>query len=99
MEKIYYDKNGYPVCCGDVLRVFHFIGPRRKRFYMWKVVMENYKRRKGMVAADIRELATLGADECHVCDMEALGEFEIVDGMGGFGLRSYDYFTERPKRK
>ena len=34
------DKNGREIEHGDVLKVFHFIGPRRKRFYMYKVAIE-----------------------------------------------------------
>lgn len=31
-----YDKHGIPIKRGDIVKVFHFIGPRRKRFYMYK---------------------------------------------------------------
>lgn len=31
-----YDKRGIPIASGDVLKVFHFIGARRKRHYMYK---------------------------------------------------------------
>ncbi|MEH6743861.1 hypothetical protein [Hyphomonas sp.] len=34
------DKNGRPICVGDILKVFHFFGPRRKRYYMYKQVVE-----------------------------------------------------------
>ena len=33
------DKNGRPICIGDILKVFHFVGPRRKRYYMYKQVV------------------------------------------------------------
>ncbi len=33
------DKNGRPIEEFDVLKVFHFIGPRRKKFYMYKVAL------------------------------------------------------------
>ena len=32
------DKRGIPFRVGDVLKVFHFIGPRRKREYMYKQI-------------------------------------------------------------
>lgn len=35
MDKIY-DKHGIPIERGDIVRVFHFIGARRKRHYMYK---------------------------------------------------------------
>lgn len=31
-----YDKRGIQIECGDVLKVFHFVGARRKRHYMYK---------------------------------------------------------------
>jgi hypothetical protein len=31
-----YDKRGIPIERGDVVRVFHFTGARRKRHYMYK---------------------------------------------------------------
>ena len=31
-----YDKRGIPIMCGDVVKVFHFVGVRRKRHYMYK---------------------------------------------------------------
>lgn len=31
-----YDKHGIPIERGDVLKVFHFIGARRRRHYMYK---------------------------------------------------------------
>ena len=33
------DKHGREIKVGDVLKVFHFTGPRRKRFYMYKQVV------------------------------------------------------------
>ena len=35
MAKLY-DKHGIPIERGDVLKVFHFTGARRKRHYMYK---------------------------------------------------------------
>ncbi|HEU4986842.1 MAG TPA: hypothetical protein VFT89_07235 [Rhizobiaceae bacterium] len=31
-----YDKRGIPIERGDIVKVFHFIGARRKRHYMFK---------------------------------------------------------------
>lgn len=31
-----YDKRGIPIMRGDILKVFHFTGTRRKRHYMYK---------------------------------------------------------------
>lgn len=35
-DRALYDKRGIPMERGDVVKVFHFIGARRKRHYMYK---------------------------------------------------------------
>ena len=35
------DKHGCAMKVGDVLKVFHFIGARRKRYYMYKQIIGN----------------------------------------------------------
>lgn len=35
-----YDKNSREIVRGDVLKVFHFIGARKKRHYMYKQALE-----------------------------------------------------------
>jgi hypothetical protein len=37
MPKLY-DKHGYPFRHGDVVKVFHFVGSSKKRYYMYKQV-------------------------------------------------------------
>lgn len=35
-----YDKTGREIMVGDTLKVFHYIGPRHKRFFMFKYVQD-----------------------------------------------------------
>jgi len=35
-----YDKKGIPIRLGDILKVFHFVGARKKRHYMYKMAWE-----------------------------------------------------------
>lgn len=35
-----FDKKGIPIRAGDVLKVFHFVGARNKKHYMYKMVWE-----------------------------------------------------------
>ena len=39
MDKCAFDKHGREIKVGDVLKVFHFIGQRKKRHYMYKHVV------------------------------------------------------------
>ena len=39
-DKFMLDKTGRKIVPGDVLKVFHFIGARRKRHYMYKQAIE-----------------------------------------------------------
>lgn len=34
-----YDKNGREIMIGDIVKIFHFTGARRKRHYMYKQVV------------------------------------------------------------
>lgn len=35
-----YDKSGRQIMRGDILKVFHFVGARRKRHYMYKQALD-----------------------------------------------------------
>jgi hypothetical protein len=35
----FYDKNGVPVCPGDLIRTFHYTGARRKKHYLYHVAV------------------------------------------------------------
>jgi hypothetical protein len=75
----YKDKKGKLIKPGCVLKIFHFIGGRRKRHYMYKVAIEV----KGeLLAFDIYELALLGQEKAHRCRMmhTTPAETEIIAG-------------------
>jgi len=40
MDTKLYDKNGMIIHVGDVLKVFHFVGARNKKHYMYKQPIE-----------------------------------------------------------
>lgn len=69
------DKHGRRVQPGDVVKVFHFIGARRKKHYMYKTIVET---QQGVLAACSSELGTKPFP--HTCQLSALGDFEIVQG-------------------
>lgn len=73
------DKNGRECRVGDLLKVFHFTGARRKKHYMYKLIMIIPNRGKGLLAVDCEELAEIGVEKAHCCDLRALGSFEILN--------------------
>lgn len=76
-EIIYRDKNAKRIEEGNILRVFHFIGGRRKIHYMYKICA---KKEGHLVAMDIFELYTQGREKAHTCRLEALPlcETEVI---------------------
>lgn len=53
------DKFGRQILPGDILKVFHFIGARRKRHYMYKQAIEYVTLNKGGVYLKISHLNRL----------------------------------------
>ncbi len=64
---------------GDILKIFHFIGARHKKHYMYKVVgMDSAGE---LVAYDIPELMQLGKEKAHTCRLKYIAEcckYEVI---------------------
>lgn len=43
-----YDCNGRPICPGDLLRTFHFVGPRNQKFWLYHVAVPNGDHMEGV---------------------------------------------------
>lgn len=91
-----YDKNGRPIKVGDVLKVFHFIGARRKRHYMYKHVVGTRPSKDGgefLVISHLNLKPLDGRDAGYWIFQEGHTDrdIEIVQG-------AYDDFEERPVR-
>ena len=88
-----YDKRGIPIHVGDVLKVFHFIGPRKKRYYMYKHVVSEENAKSGnrfLLISHLHEPGTTGTYNMLARDHvdEAI---EIVQGYAGVSAgRSYE---------
>jgi hypothetical protein len=75
-----YDKNGIPILPGDTLKVFHFEGPRRKRFYMYKFVKSVHPSGK---ALEVMHLSLDDGSYWMVLDGRIHAYIEIVQGYEG----------------
>jgi hypothetical protein len=90
-----YDNRGVPAHHGDVIKIYHFTGKRKKRYYMYKVVqeVETYSKRY-LHAVDATELVTKPKGPFRSL-LKNIGEFEIVQG---YGPKPYIDFEDRPRR-
>lgn len=61
-----YDSRGYPIHPGDLLRTPHFIGPRRKQYYLYHVV--GYRTRQAGHVGDYLDGRTYTADWFSACE-------------------------------
>lgn len=95
-----YDKNGYPICPGDVLKVFHFVAAlRRERRYMYKLVIE----RDGyLYGVSPGEIVKKGLERAHSyrlkwnAETDRLDDTEIVEGYGPGDIVCH---RDRPRKK
>lgn len=86
--KQYYDSKLRPIHKGDLLKVFHFIGARNKKHYMYKIAVDfGYDCLFGVPA---HEIGLKDTKECHKYPLSygANGEnviegTEIVEGYHG----------------
>jgi hypothetical protein len=80
-----YDKNRRAIAVGDVLKVFHFVGARRKQHFMYKHVTGQIE--LGANGAPYFEVShlNLGADDGYdlAIDGKVLQDYEIIQCMTG----------------
>lgn len=97
MDPILYDKNRRPIQDGDILKVFHFIGERRKKHYMYK--MAGVYINKGLECADaylvIYHLPHEKGSYYEHADGRILQDYEIVQGHDFDGTS----FEDRKKKE
>jgi glutaminase len=76
-----YDKKGYPIEVGDVLKVFHFVAAvRREKRYMYKQVKNIMTNDKGNSFFIISHLNISGSTYNMLIDNGTLLDYEIVQG-------------------
>lgn len=91
-----YDKHGIPIKKGDIVKVFHFIGPRKKRFYMYKqcIGVDSYKNNSTeyLFFSHLNFNSEIGSSDgpYHVRLGEKLDDYEIVQSVK-------DDFANRPR--
>lgn len=87
------DSTGREIMVGDTLKIFHFIGARRKRYYMYKFVEAKEMRRTW--TRPMLRISHLGRDSSYyleALDGRKMEDVEIVQGFGDDGTA----FEDRP---
>ena len=74
---VFFDKTGKQICEFDVLKVFHFIGARRKKHYMYKWVRLNDRGELAIVHLTAPDESSVPLRACGVKD-GVLEDAEIV---------------------
>ena len=79
-----YDRTGREIRVGDVLKIFHFTGARRKRYYMYQYVLGRRKLESGTELLHISYLGKDGPNKgWHTpIDGRCMEGWEIVQGAG-----------------
>ena len=94
MKKLY-DKTGREVFPGDILKVYHFTGSRRKRYYMYKLVLKRHEDNEDFFV--ISHLNLREETFNYKCEDKVDTDIEIVQGYAGVPPGwSYE---DRPKIK
>lgn len=81
------DKNRRPIMVGDVLKVFHFVGARRKRHYMYKQVvgersLGGYAGTEKVPHFDVSHLDLSGSGNYKIGkEQGVLEDYEILQGL------------------
>lgn len=74
------DKTGRQIERGDVLKVYHFTGPRRKRYFMYKQAMGT-RTINGTDYAVMDHLDMNAEHYLECCDGRTLPDYEIVQSI------------------
>jgi len=96
MTEALYDKHGREIKRGDIVKVFHFIGARNKRHYMYKHCL-------GIVEVGANKWRRLKFSHLNLADSEDRSGFydETPDGrvMDGYEIVQsvVDDFEDRPR--
>jgi hypothetical protein len=85
-----YDQNRREIMVGDVVKVFHFVGARRKRHYMYKHVIGETQTFCGSRVLKFGHLDKTGDHYLMICDGAKLMGYEVVQAADGD-------FEERPR--
>lgn len=86
------DVKGIPICPGDLLRSFHYIGARRKRHFLYHVAVLENDTLFAVPTSHLEPTKRNDGGKCRVKDM--CDHTEIIHG---YGPMPYISFEDRPR--
>jgi hypothetical protein len=96
-----HDKKGVPIYPGDLLKSFHFAGARRKRYWLYHVVVASPERAgtryplEMVPASHLEPTKRGGGGRCPLNDRLA-EDAEVIDGTGPGDILD---FADRPRKE
>lgn len=75
-----YDKRGVPILRGDIVKVYHFTGPNRKRYYMYKQALGVSRVLNGGTVLFAFDHLDMGKTEPYEERGPRLMDYEVVQG-------------------
>ena len=96
-----HDKNGYPIHQGDLVRSFHFTGPRRRKYWLYHVIRFERGGQRGhgylrmMNTAEL-EPTMAGGGGNPLLDHDLARDCEIISGHGPGDIMDWH---DRPRKK
>lgn len=91
-EQSLFDKTGREIMRGDIVKVFHFVGARRKRYFMYKQALGAVCLKEG---SSFRYMQfghlDFGTPYHQLCDGRTLDDYEIIQSIDAS-------FEDRPRK-
>lgn len=89
-----FDANGIPVYPGDLIRTYHFTGPRRKRYYLYHTAVYKDGAMSLVPVSHLEPSCVRGSDGVCLLLQELMADAEIIHG---YGPLPFLYYDERPR--
>lgn len=94
--ELFYDVKDRPIYPGDLLRTFHFVGSRNKRYYLYHTVVLEGNELYMVPTCHLEPSHATGGGKANLKYMHPETKSEIIHGYGPSPYLRYD---ERPRKQ
>jgi hypothetical protein len=88
------DKNGYPICKGDLIRTFYFTGARGKKHYLYHTIVEENGH---LMMVPTSHLEPTLVNRGGKCALKAVAQSNDMEIISEHDPREIVIWHERPK--